>query len=195
MAPWLIFVNPPEIDRESTSDSVIEVRSQDNPFSSPILDSSRYYPVGPFIPGIASPNYSAFSFEPYTPVTIEDLSLEADRLSINQGPTRDPYLLHYNQPLTDSSRPIVQQLTEPSVSTWQNNTLYQQILRDSHTNRPISFARGASSSYSTPDMSLFETNEPLLTEENLGDRNNIMDNVFYNMNYCLLNLPRPLVNS
>jgi len=31
-------------------------------------------------------------------------------------------------------------------------------------------------------MSLFEMNEPLLTEENLGDSNNIMDNVFYNMN-------------
>ena len=31
-------------------------------------------------------------------------------------------------------------------------------------------------------MYLFEMKKPLLTEENLGDNNNIMDNVFYNMN-------------
>jgi len=82
-----ISINPSKIDRESTSDSGIEVRNEDNPFSSPILDSSGYYPVGPFIPDIASLDYSSFSFEPYTPVIIDDLSLEADRLSVNQGPT------------------------------------------------------------------------------------------------------------
>lgn len=115
-------------------------------------------------------------------MTIDDLLLEADQLSVNQAPTRNPYLLHYNQPLTNSSGPTIQQLTEPSVSPWRNNTWYQHILRDYEIHRPISFVREASSSYSTPDMSLFETNKPLLHEANLRDNNNFMDNAFYNMN-------------
>ena len=67
-------------------------------------------------------DYSAFSFDPLVPVTTSDLVSEADQLSVNQRPTRDPYLLHFNQPLTDPSGPIVQQLTEPSVSPWWDNT-------------------------------------------------------------------------
>ena len=51
-------------------------------------------------------------------MTIDDLFAEVDQLSVNQRVTRDPYLLHFNQPLTDPSEPVVQQLTEPSVSPW-----------------------------------------------------------------------------
>jgi len=120
------------------------------------------------------PDFSAFSFEPYTSVTIDNLSSEADQLSVNQRPT---HLLHYNQPLTDSYGPIVQQLTELSVSPWRDNTWYQQILRDSQPIRPASLV--TSSSYSTTTMSLFETYEPPLYEENYGDSNNLMDNPLY----------------
>ena len=72
---------------------------------------------------------------------------------------------------------MVQQLSEPTISPYQNNTWYQQVLRDSQPIRPVGL--GASSSYSTPAMSLFETEEIPLQEENYGDNNNLMDNTLY----------------
>jgi len=118
----LVSVNPPEINRQSTSQSSIEIRSEGNPFSTPIPDSLVTYPVEYFFLDVAIPDYSIFSFELYTSVTIDDLTSEADQLSVNQGLTRAPYLTHYNQPLTDPSGPIIEQLTEPSVLPWRNNT-------------------------------------------------------------------------
>ena len=68
-------------------------------------------------------------------------------------------------------------MTEPSVSPWRNNAWYQQIIRDSQPIRPVDL--GVSSSYSTLAMSLFETDEIPLQEENYGDSNNLMDNPLY----------------
>jgi len=170
-------VNPPEVNQGIPSYFGFDIRSENNPFSSPIPDPSGIHTIGSPDSDVVRLDYSSFSFDPHTPVTIDDLSVEVNRLSVNQRPTRDPYLLHYNQPLTDPYGPIVQQLTQPSVSPWQNNIWYQQILKDSQPIRPTNLV--TSSSYSTPAMSLFETDKIPLQEENYGDSNNLMDKPLY----------------
>ena len=117
-------VNPPEVNQGSPSYSGFDIRSENNPFSTPIPDPSGIRIVRSSDSDAVRPYYSSFSFDPRTPVTIDDLFAEADQLSVNLRPTRDPYLLHFNQPLRDPSRPIVQQLTEPSVSPSRNNSWY-----------------------------------------------------------------------
>ena len=115
-------VNPPEVNQGSPRYYGFEIRSENSPFSTPIPDPSGIHTIGLYDSDAERSDYSAFYFDPRTPVTIDDLFAEANQLSVNQIPTRDPYLLHFNQPLTDPSGPIVQQLTKPSVSPWWNNS-------------------------------------------------------------------------
>ena len=102
------LVNPLELNQGSPSYYGFEVRSENNPFSTPVPDPSDIHTVRSSDSIMVRPYYSAFSFEPLVSVTTSDLVTDADQLSVNQRPTRDPYLLHFNQPLTDPSGPIVQ---------------------------------------------------------------------------------------
>ena len=67
-------VNLFEIDRESTNQSGIEVSSEGSGVSTPIRDPSGFYSSESFSPNLAIPTYSAFSFEPNTPLSLEALT-------------------------------------------------------------------------------------------------------------------------
>jgi len=71
-------VYPPEIDRENTSQSTFEIRSEDSHVSTPIPDPSGLHSVDDFAPDLAETDYSVFSFEPYTPVSINNLTPEVN---------------------------------------------------------------------------------------------------------------------
>ena len=118
-------VNPLEVNRGSPSYYGLEVRSESYPLSTPIPDPSGICTVESSNSDTVRPDYSAFSFNPLLGESSTDLLSGADPSSVNQGPTRSPYLFHFNRPLTDPSGPIVQQFTEPSVSPWHSNTWYQ----------------------------------------------------------------------
>jgi len=147
-------VNPLEVNRGSPTQSGLEVRSESYLLSPPIPDPSGTHIVESSDSDTVRPDYSAFSFNPRLVESSTDLSSEADQPSVNQRPTRNPYLFHFNRPFTDPSGPIVQQLTEPSVSPWRSNAWYQQILRDTRSSQPV--VGTTSSAYSTPTMSIFE---------------------------------------
>ena len=115
------LVNPLEVNRGSPTHSGFEVRSESYLLSPPIPDPSGTRIVESSDSDTVRSDYSAFSFNPLLVESSTDLSSEADPPSVNQGPTRTPYLFHFNQPLTDPSGPIVQQLTEPSISPWRSN--------------------------------------------------------------------------
>ena len=116
------LVNSLEFNQGSPSYSGFDIRSENNPFSTPVPDPSGIRTVGSSDSDTVRPNYSAFSFNTLVLETMTDLSSEVDQPSVNQRPTRGPYLFHFNQPLIDSSGPIVQQVIEPIVSPWRNNT-------------------------------------------------------------------------
>ena len=114
-------INPLEVNQGSPTHSGLEIRSESYLLSPPIPDSSGNRIVESFDSDTVRPDYSAFSFNPLLGESSTDLSYEANRSSVNQRPTRNPYLFHFNRPLTDLFGPVVQQLTEPSVSPWRNN--------------------------------------------------------------------------
>ena len=167
-------VDPLEVVTGSPSFYGLEVRSESYLLSPPIPHPSGIHIVEFSDSDTVRPDFSAFSFNPLFGESSTDLSSGAGSSSVNQRPTRSPYLFHFNQPLTDPSGPIVQELTEPSASPWRSNTWYQQILRDSEPVPPV--ARTASSLYSTPTMFVFENDDFPLQEENYGDNTNLMEN-------------------
>ena len=89
-------VNPLELNQGSPSYYGFEVRSENNPLSTPIPDPSDIRTVRSSDFDTVRPDYSAFSFNPLVLETTSNLSLEADQLLVNQRPTRDPYLFHFN---------------------------------------------------------------------------------------------------
>ena len=77
-------VDPLELNQGSPSYSGFEVRSENNPLSTPVPDPSDIRMVRSFDSDTVRPNYSAFSFYPLIPITTGDLISEADQLSVNQ---------------------------------------------------------------------------------------------------------------
>ena len=89
-------VNPLEVNSGSPSYSGLEVRSESYPLSTPIPDPSGIRTVESSDSNTVRPDYSAFSFNPLLGESSTDLSSGADSSTINQGPTRSPYLFHFN---------------------------------------------------------------------------------------------------
>ena len=63
-------VNPLELNQGSPSYSGFEVRSENNPFSTLVLDPSDIRMVRSSDSDTVRPDYSAFSFDPHAPVTV-----------------------------------------------------------------------------------------------------------------------------
>ena len=80
-------VNPLEFNQGIPSYSGFDIRSEKNPFSTPIPDPSGIRTVESSNSDTVRPDYSAFSFGPRTLVTIDDLFAEVDQSSVNQRPT------------------------------------------------------------------------------------------------------------
>ena len=81
------LVDPLELNQGSPSYSGFEVRSENNPLSTPIPDPSDIRTVRSSDSNTVRPDYSAFSFDPLALVTVGDLFTEDDQLSVNQRTT------------------------------------------------------------------------------------------------------------